>query len=384
MQVNRFSRVVQSASSARPSNVRHFASWARRRDQVTTRKATKGDPSSIKDHEIEFEQRYRTLAEQQQYERDLRTDEGLDAFPDPNKIEFGTRYNTPFVKPRNEPLPLYESPTPLLAWNQSKGLYQLREDKIQSEKTKQVLLSMHRRHPHLWSIANLCQTFGISKEDMYTIFWEDELGRRHKLWPDWDNVKRHEEYHGTEKIVESKAYTYNAYNEVTGDTSFMPESGKTPRIVPDDGLPDTIYHSWRKARKLPALRKDQWEIVPDEGTGSGKEVVQIACLQPKNPRPLTKPYMIRNYSHMYQKKWQPKSTIEVKVRERDGVLRYATLEEWDSVRRDELPQVQKAPLKNIAPPFGAGTIERVDGRLRGKAFKPRDSRTHVRDPVAYL
>jgi len=358
---------------------RFFASWAKRRDQVTTPKEDKKE--ALKKYEEDLEKYYMSLQEQAQYNRDVNADEGSPTFKDPNKIEFGTRYNTPFVKTRNEPLPLYESPQPLLAWNQSKGIYQLREDKIQSERTKQVILSMHRRYPHIWSIPNLCRSLGISREDMLTIFWEDELGRKHKLWPDYDNVKRHEEYHGTENLVESKAYTFDAYNDVTGDIGFMPEGGKTPRIVPEEGLPDTIYHSHRIHKKFSPLGKDQWEIVPDEGTGSGKKVKQMLDVG-SSFRPQKAAYMIRNFSKMYEKNWQAKSQLDVKVRERDGTLRYATLEEFQWSRRHEMPQVTYAPIKKITPPVGAGTLERVDGRLKGKAFTGRTQR-HVADPVAY-
>ena len=81
---------------------------------MTTRNTEKAR-KHLQEYENDLERHYMSLQEQAQYNRDVNADEGTPTFTDPNKIEFGTRYNTPFVKTRNEPLPLYESDKPLLA-----------------------------------------------------------------------------------------------------------------------------------------------------------------------------------------------------------------------------------------------------------------------------
>ncbi|ETO32286.1 hypothetical protein RFI_04831 [Reticulomyxa filosa] len=78
---------------------------------------------------------------------------------------------------------------PLLVWNDFQERYELRNKRILSEKTKKILLSMHRRFPQKWNKETMIKTFGLFMETIDFIFWEDEMRRKYKITYDLDTIK---------------------------------------------------------------------------------------------------------------------------------------------------------------------------------------------------
>jgi len=165
-------------------------------------------------------------------------------------------------------------PEPLLVWNSFQERYELRDKRIISEKTKKTILSMHRREPSKWTKLNISKHLGMNEETIDFIFWEHEMRSKYKIPYDLDTIKLLEAYCGTDDVVESKVYSMMAYSEVTGDPYFSQGryTKASPLIVNEDELDEHLYSWQKKQRYRPKLEKDQFEIIPDDGSGSGKYI----------------------------------------------------------------------------------------------------------------
>lgn len=280
----------------------------------------------------------------------------------------------PFVKPLNEPYPnapFNEArPESLLIWNDFQERYELRDKRILSEKTKQILLSMNRRFPLIWTKKQLSKTFGLTKENIDFIFWENEMRSKYKIPFDLDTIKLLEAYCGTDDIVENKAYTLLAYSDVNGDPFYT--SGKatqcSPLIVHEDEMDEHLY-SWQKKQKYnynkPNLKQDQYEIIPTNGSGSGKTLIN----EKKIPFDMRHSYMIVDTtdSKLSMLNNEP---INVKIRECNGEMRWATMEEVNFAYMKEFPKPD-TPYNRIRNGYGRLYYRTQQGNIFPKRKFPR-------------
>ena len=167
------------------------------------------------------------------------------------------------------------------------------------------------------------------------IFWENEMRLKYKIPYDLDTIKLLEAYCGTDDVVESKVYSMMAYSEVTGDPFFT--SGKmtraSPLIVHEDELDEHLY-SWQKRQRYrPKLGKDQYEIMPEDGSGSGKYIQS----EPEMINDQRRSFLIVDVDDdTVGKLWG--EAMKVRVRENNGKMRWATLEELNYCREKEYPK----------------------------------------------
>ena len=257
--------------------------------------------------------------------------------------------SVPFVKPLSEPYPdgpfMETRPDPLLVWNNFQERYELRDKRILSEKTKKTVLSMHRREPTKWSKYSLSKYLGMNEETIDFIFWEDEMRRKYKIPYDLDTIKLLEAYCGTDDIVESKVYSMMAYSEISGDPFFS--SGKmtkaSPLIVDEDEMDQHLYSWQKKQRYRPKLSKDQYEIIPEDGSGSGKH---IEIQENEMVTDQKRSYLIVDVDDdTVGKLWG--MPMNVKVRENNGKMRWATLDELNYCREKEYPKNGWTPYNKL-------------------------------------
>eukprot|EP00485_Elphidium_margaritaceum_P005958 CAMPEP_0202696002 /NCGR_PEP_ID=MMETSP1385-20130828/9400_1 /ASSEMBLY_ACC=CAM_ASM_000861 /TAXON_ID=933848 /ORGANISM="Elphidium margaritaceum" /LENGTH=338 /DNA_ID=CAMNT_0049352093 /DNA_START=117 /DNA_END=1133 /DNA_ORIENTATION=- len=264
-----------------------------------------------------------------------------------NKFQSGSE-RVPFVKPLSEPYPdgpfMETRPEPLLVWNDFQERYELRDKRIISEKTKRTLLSMHRREPLKWSKYALCKAMGMSEDTVDFIFWEHEMRSKYKIPYDLDSIKLLEAYCGTSDVVESKLYSMMAYSEVTGDPFFT--SGKmskaSPLIVHEDELDEHLY-SWQKRQRYrPKLGKDQYEIIPEDGAGSGKQIES----EREMPTDGRRSYLIVDVDddRVGTLHGMPSN---VRVRENNGKMRWSTLDELNYCREKAYPKHGMCPHNRL-------------------------------------
>ena len=175
----------------------------------------------------------------------------------------------------------------------------------------------------------------MSEETVDFIFWENEMRLKYKIPYDLDTIKLLEAYCGTDDVVESKVYSMMAYSEVTGDPFFT--SGKmtraSPLIVHEDELDEHLY-SWQKRQRYrPKLGKDQYEIMPEDGSGSGKYIPS----EPEMINDQRRSFLIVDVDDdTVGKLWG--EAMKVRVRENNGKMRWATLEELNYCREKEYPK----------------------------------------------
>ena len=197
------------------------------------------------------------------------------------------------------------------------------------------MLSMARRDPQKWTKYALSKHLGMSEETVDFIFWENEMRLKYKIPYDLDTIKLLEAYCGTDDVVESKVYSMMAYSEVTGDPFFT--SGKmtraSPLIVHEDELDEHLY-SWQKRQRYrPKLGKDQYEIMPEDGSGSGKYIPS----EPEMINDQRRSFLIVDVDDdTVGKLWG--EAMKVRVRENNGKMRWATLEELNYCREKEYPK----------------------------------------------
>eukprot|EP01083_Nonionella_stella_P284425 968289_1 len=184
----------------------------------------------------------------------------------------------------------------------------------------------------------------MSKETIDFIFWENEMRQKYKIPYDLDTIKLLEAYCGTSDIVESKVYSMMAYSEVTGDPFFT--SGKmakaSPLVVHEEEMDQYLYSWQKKQRYRPKLSKDQYEIIPEDGSGSGK------CIE--SEKEMTndgrRSYLIVDVDDdTVGKLWG--LPMNVKVRETDGKMRWGTLEELNYCREKQYPKNKWTPHNKL-------------------------------------
>lgn len=121
----------------------------------------------------------------------------------------------------------------------------------------------------------------------------------------------------------------------------------SPLIVHEDEMDEYLYSWQRRQEYKPRLSKDQFEIIPNDGSGSGKSIADddYTAVRDCKHSFLIVDVDDDTIGRLYNK------AINVKVRECNGELRWGTLDEVNYVREKEYP-------KNITP------YERIRGKKR--------------------
>ncbi|ETO05542.1 hypothetical protein RFI_31851 [Reticulomyxa filosa] len=217
---------------------------------------------------------------------------------------------------------------------------------------------MHRRSPQKWNKEALSKKLGLSMETIDFIFWEDEMRRKYKIPYDLDTIKLLEAYCGTDDVLESRVillllllfiiiiiicFTLSFLSifismckciQVTGDPYFT--SGRlrsgSPLLLPTEELDEHLYSWQRKQQYKPNLRKDHYELIPQNGSGSGKIIDTY-------PRRLDAKsnYMIVDIGEDDIRQAHDEH-MNVKIRESNGHIRWATVEECNFAHMKEYPK----------------------------------------------